>query len=84
MGFAWKGLFALGMFNIVLTAVEVEVLRDSVTGSLTTSDLWIMAGVNWIVTLGAIVVIGNVLGQRRLKRPTPEPSPLANMYAEAD
>ena len=91
MGFAWKGLFALGMFNILLMAVEVEILRDSVTlptGELTavlsTGDLWIMAGINWIVTLGAVVVIGNVLGQRRLKRPTPQPSPLANMYAEAD
>ena len=33
---------------------------------------------------GVIVAVANILGQPNLERPTPVPSPLANMYAEAD
>ena len=43
-----------------------------------------MAAVNWAVTIVAVVVMANVLGQSKLKRPVPVPSPLANMSAEAD
>jgi hypothetical protein len=46
--------------------------------------MWTMAAVNWVITIAAIFVMTNVLGGRRLERPTPQPSPLANMYAEAD
>ena len=82
MQFAWKGLFALGLFNIFLIAIEVQLLQDPDTGKLSTDA---MAAINWVVAIVAIVVIANVLGQRRLKRPTPVPSPLANMNAvEAD
>ena len=85
MQFAWKGLFALGLFNIFLIAIEVQLLQDPDTGKLSTDAMWLMAAINWVVAIVAIVVIANVLGQRRLKRPTPVPSPLANMNAvEAD
>lgn len=84
MGFAWKGLFALALLNLVLVAVEVELLRSPDSGRLSTNDLWLMAAVNWAVTVVAIVVVANALGQRRLRRPTPEPSPLARMNVEAD
>ncbi len=83
MGFAWKGLFALAIVNLFLVAVEVYLLRDS-TGALSTGSLWLMAAVNWVVTAAAVFVMANVLGQRRLKRPDPVASPLANMYAEGD
>ena len=83
MGFAWKGLFALAIVNLFLVAVEVYLLRDS-TGALSTDSLWLMAAVNWVVTAAAVFVMANVLGQRRLKRPDPVASPLANMYAEGD
>ncbi len=83
MGFAWKGLFALAIVNLFLVAVEVYLLRDS-TGALSTNSLWLMAAVNWVVTAAAVFVMANVLGQRRLKRPDPVASPLANMYAEGD
>ena len=83
MGFAWKGLFALAILNLFLVAVEVYLLRDS-TGALSTGSLWLMAAVNWVVTAAAVFVMANVLGQRRLKRPDPVASPLANMYAEGD
>ena len=85
MQFAWKGLFALALFNIFLIATEVQLLQDPDTGKLSTDAMWLMAAINWVVTVAAIVVIANILGQRRLKRPTPVPSPLANMNpVEAD
>ena len=83
MGFAWKGLFPLALFNIFLIATEFQVLQDG-AGALHADDLWVMAGVNWVATAVSVVVIANVLGQPRLKRPTPIPSPLANMEQEGD
>ena len=84
MGFAWKGLFALALVNLFLIALEIQVLGDPATGQLSMGALWLMAGINWAATVACVVVLANVLGQRRLKRPTPVPSPLANMNAEAD
>ena len=84
MGFAWKGLFPMALLNMFLVAVEVQVLQDPGTALLAPDRLWIMAAINWAVTIAAIVVMANVLGQRKLKRKPPVPSPLANMYAEAD
>ena len=84
MGFAWKGLFALAMVNLFLIAVEVELFQDAESGELSTNALWLMAGINWVITVASVVAMANILGQRRLKRPTPVPSPLANMKAEAD
>ena len=83
MGFAWKGLFALSLLNIFVIAAEVVILQDD-SGNISASSLWIMAAINWVITIAAIVVTARILGQRRLERPTPTPSPLANMYAEAD
>ena len=84
MGFAWKGLFGLALFNIFLVAVEVMLLQDPQTGDISAGDLWAMALVNWALTAVAIVVMVNILGQRKLTPRQPTPSPLANMYAEAD
>jgi len=84
MAFAWKGLFALALLNLFVVAVEVELLQNGDTGVLSTADMWLMAAINWAVTVAAIGVAANVLGQRRLKRPVPTPSPLANMGTEAD
>ena len=83
MGFAWKGLFALSLVNIFVVAAEVVILQDD-AGNISATSLWIMAAINWVITIVAIVVTAKILGQRRLERPAPTPSPLANMYAEAD
>ncbi len=90
MGFAWKGLFALAFVNLLAVAIEVEVLQDAVlnpatgrlTGVLSTGDLWLMAAINWGLTIVSVVGIANVLGQKRYARRMPVPSPLANMGAE--
>ena len=84
MGFAWKGLFTLALVNLFLVAVEVYLLQDAETGSLSTDALWLMAVVNWVATVGSIVVVANIMGHRRLRPATPVPSPLASMEAEAD
>ena len=83
MGFAWKGLFALSLLNIFAIAIEVVIFQDD-AGNISTSSLWIMSAINWALTVVAIVVTARVLGQKKLERPAPTPSPLANMYAEAD
>ena len=83
MGFAWKGLFPLALVNMFIIAIEVQILQDP-EGGLSTNALWTMAAVNWAVTIVAVVVMANILGQPRLKRVTPVPSLLANMDAEAD
>ena len=83
MGFAWKGLFALSLVNIFAVAIEVVVLQDE-TGTIAAGPLWGMAAVNWVIAIVGIVLTAKVLGQQKLERRTPTPSPLANMYAEAD
>ena len=82
MGLAWKGLFALALVNLLLVAVDVQLLQDPDTGELSVKALWLMGAINWLVTIVSIVATANVLGQRRLQRPTPVPSPLANMNPE--
>ena len=83
MGFAWKGLFALAILNIFVIAIEVMLFQDG-EGNISTRGMWTMAAVNWVITLAAIAIMVNVLGGKKLERPVPKPSPLANMYAEAD
>jgi NADH-quinone oxidoreductase subunit H len=84
MGFAWKALFALGFLNFFLIAIEVLILIDLQTGTIPVSSMWIMAAINWVVTILAIVAVANLIGQKRLYRPVPVPSSLANMNAEAE
>ena len=83
MAFAWKGLFGLAIVNLFLVATGIEFLRTS-EGTLSTGSLWIMAAINWPVTLVSVVALSRILGHGRMDRPEPSPSPLANMYAEAE
>ena len=84
MGFAWKGLFAMALINIFVVAIEVMLLQDQKTGVLTSNDLWLMSVINWGVTIVTIVLMGKFFARKQWERPVPTPSPLANMYAEAD
>ena len=84
MGFAWKGLFPLAIANMFVVAAEVQVFQNAATGAISSNALWAMAGINWVVAAASLVAIANVLGQPRLKRREPVPSPLANMEAEGD
>ena len=83
MAFAWKGLFALAILNIFVIAIEVMLFQNG-EGQISARGMWTMAAVNWGIAVVAIIIMVNVLGGRKLERPVPQPSPLANMYAEAD
>ena len=83
MGFSWKALLALSFLNIVLLVVEIEVFQDN-QGLISLDSLLLMGAINWIVTIVSVVLMANLLGQSKLKRPEPQPSPLANMYAERE
>ena len=84
MGFAWKILMELGFVNIFLIAVEIAILMDPVTGILTSQDMLIMAGINWVFTIITLVFLANFLGKRNYDRPDPVPSPLANMEPKGE
>jgi NADH-quinone oxidoreductase subunit H len=83
MGLAWKGLLPLSIINLFVVAIEVFIFNPGENG-LSTTDLWIMTGVNWGVTIIAIFAIFNLLGQSKSERPVPVISPLANMYANTN
>ena len=83
MSLAWKALLPLSVLNLFVIAIEVFIFNPG-DGGLSTSELWIMTGVNWGITIIAIVAIFNLAGQRKLKRPDPVVSPLANMYANTN
>ncbi len=78
MAFAWKGLFPMSLVNMFLIAIEMQVFQDD-AGVISNDSLIIMAVINWAVTAATIVVFAHLLGQGRLRRPEPVPSPLANM-----
>lgn len=84
MAFAWKGLFALGIFNIALIAIEVQILSDANTGNITTQDQAIMGGINWIIAIVVVYAITRITRHRRVTRDNPIPSPLANMGAKGN
>ena len=83
MGFAWKPLFGLGIFNIFLIALESTILSYD-DNDISSMDMLLMGAINWIVTIVILLILVNVFGNKKLERPDPVPSPLANMGTEAD
>jgi NADH-quinone oxidoreductase subunit H len=64
MAFAWKALVPVALVNIFLTAGLVVLWPDP-----TLSQLWIMAGINWVVLVVGLVVISLRMERNRI-RPT--------------
>ncbi|MCI0789474.1 MAG: NADH-quinone oxidoreductase subunit H, partial [Chloroflexi bacterium] len=60
LAFAWKFLLPLSIINLFATALEVFFLRDA-AGTLDTTDLWIMAGINFGVAIGCLLVFGTLI-----------------------
>jgi len=56
MSFAWKALFGLALFNLVLLTIEVQLLQDG-EGKLQTDDLWLMSAINWGIALLIFVMM---------------------------
>ena len=63
MAFSWKFLLPLSLINLVAVSLEVFFLRGD-AGVLTTGDLGVMAVINLVVTLLAILVFGNLIRDR--------------------
>ena len=60
LAFAWKFLLPLSIINLFATALEVYFLRDG-AGILVTTDLWIMAGINFGIAAGCLLVFGTLI-----------------------
>ncbi len=63
LAFAWKFLLPLSMINLFATALEVFFLRDA-TGTLDTTDLWIMAGINFGLAIGCLLIFGTLIREK--------------------
>ena len=63
LAFAWKFLLPLSIINLFATALEVYFLRDD-AGTLTTSDLWVMAGINFGVAFACLIIFGTLIKEK--------------------
>jgi len=63
LAFAWKFLLPLSIINLFATALEVFFLRDG-AGNLDTTDLWIMAGINFGVAITCLLVFGTMIKEK--------------------
>ncbi len=63
LAFAWKFLLPLSIINLFATALEVYFLRNG-SGALDTTDLWIMAGVNFGVAVGCLLIFGTLIKEK--------------------
>ena len=59
MSFAWKFLLPLSLINIFVTAIEVLIF--GVNGTFTQGDLWIISGINIIVSIIGIVIFSKII-----------------------
>ncbi len=76
MGFAWKFLFPLSIVNLFVTATQVLLWPDA-----TIAQMWAMAGINWAIAIGALVIYSRLAGDKLRTRaplaPVPQRAPNA-------
>jgi len=84
LALAWKFLLPVSIINLFATALEVYFLRDD-AGSLATSDLWIMAGINFGLAALSILAFGTMIREkiRPVGSGDASPSPLGVSIAES-
>jgi len=70
MELAWKFLFPLGILNLFITAAEVLVWSDP-----TISQLLVMSGINWVVTILCLVVSSHMMSEKLTTRAPLVPVP---------
>ena len=63
LALAWKCLLPVSLVSLFATALEVYFLRDG-SGALSTSDLWIMAGINFGLAAVCLLVFGNLVREK--------------------
>lgn len=59
MAFAWKALFELTLINLVVSGLLMLAWP-----SPSTTELWYMAGINWLVFIASIILFGKLLGPK--------------------
>ena len=59
MAFAWKALFELTLINLVVSGLLMLAWP-----SPSTTELWYMAGINWLVFIASIFLFGKLLGPK--------------------
>ena len=68
MAYAWKFLLPLSLINIFVVAAEILLLGEQITDSsgvrmdLTAGDMWIMAGINVVVAIVAVIGLSKITG----------------------
>ncbi len=67
LSLAWKGLFELTLINIFVTGVLIAIWPEP-----TYTQLWMMAGINWVVFFVSIWLVGKLLRPSDYTRPQPE------------
>ena len=63
LAFAWKFLLPLSIINLFATALEVYFLRDA-AGTLDTTDLWVMGGINFGVAFACLLIFGTLIKEK--------------------
>ena len=84
MAFSWKFLLPLSLINLAATATEVYFLRGP-DGALSGGDLWLMAGINIVLTVVCVFVFGDLVRIRshRGRRSAGAPQPAVPGAAQA-
>ena len=59
LSLAWKGLFELTLVNIVVTGLLIAIWPQP-----TYAQLWIIAGINWVVFFISLWAVAKLLGTR--------------------
>ena len=76
LALAWKGLFELTLINIFATAILMMIWPEP-----TYSQLWMMAGINWVVFFASIWAVSKLLGTSEYLEP--QPSSASSVYPVA-
>ena len=63
MALAWKFLLPLSIINLFATSLEVYFFRSD-QGVLSSTDLWLMAGINLAVAVGSIALFGGLIREK--------------------
>lgn len=63
MALAWKFLFPLGLINLFVTAAELLIWSNP-----SGSEIWLMAGINWLIALVCLVVSSHLIAEKLTTR----------------
>lgn len=73
MGLAWKFLFPLSLLNLFVTAGEILIWESQTVG-----QLWIMAGINWVIAIICLVAYSHLVSDKLATRPPLTPASAAS------